>query len=88
MLRTYSGSGSGSCTALGPGVLRSRLGCHSARPPDEQSSLRKMPAEYYDSIHARPDKPLVVKCAFDKWTKRVTFSSCRNCSYDLLRARV
>lgn len=47
-----------------------------------------MPAEYYDSIHARPDKPLVVKCAFDKWTKRVTFSSCRNCSYDLLRARV
>ncbi|KAJ7091564.1 hypothetical protein B0H15DRAFT_906686 [Mycena belliarum] len=36
----------------------------------------------------RPDRPLVVKCTFDRWNKRITFSSARNCSYDLLRHRV
>ncbi|KAF9006028.1 hypothetical protein BDQ17DRAFT_1277613 [Cyathus striatus] len=39
-------------------------------------------------MYSRPDKPLVVKCAFDRWTKRITFSSARNCTYDLLRHRV
>ncbi|PPQ62874.1 hypothetical protein CVT24_006272 [Panaeolus cyanescens] len=33
-------------------------------------------------------KAKVVKCTFDKWTKRITFSSARNCSYDLLRLKV
>ncbi|KAJ7735656.1 hypothetical protein DFH07DRAFT_843521 [Mycena maculata] len=36
----------------------------------------------------RPDRPLVVKCTFDRWNKRITFSSARNCSYDLLRHKV
>jgi hypothetical protein len=35
-----------------------------------------------------PDRPLVVKCTFDKWHKRITFNSARNCSYDLLRRKV
>ncbi|KAH9479475.1 ZZ-type zinc finger-containing protein P35G2.11c [Psilocybe cubensis] len=35
-----------------------------------------------------PDRPLIVKCTFDKWHKRITFSSARNCSYDLLRRKV
>ncbi|KAF9054481.1 hypothetical protein BJ165DRAFT_1382128 [Panaeolus papilionaceus] len=35
-----------------------------------------------------PERLLVVKCTFDKWTKRITFSSARNCSYDLLRSKV
>ncbi|KAG1780931.1 hypothetical protein EV702DRAFT_1250482 [Suillus placidus] len=37
---------------------------------------------------ARPDRPLVVKCAFDRWNKRISFASARNCSYQLLRNRV
>jgi hypothetical protein len=36
----------------------------------------------------RPDRPLVVKCTFDRWNKRITFNSARNCSYDLLRHKV
>lgn len=39
-------------------------------------------------MHSRPDRPLIVKCTFDKWHKRITFSSARNCSYDLLRHKV
>ncbi|KAH7913852.1 hypothetical protein BJ138DRAFT_1145144 [Hygrophoropsis aurantiaca] len=39
-------------------------------------------------MHNRPDRPLVVKCTFDRWNKRITFSSARNCSYDLLRNKV
>lgn len=39
-------------------------------------------------MHARPDRPLVVKCAFDRWNKRISFASARNCSYELLRNRV
>ncbi|KAF8967728.1 hypothetical protein BDZ97DRAFT_1802982 [Flammula alnicola] len=35
-----------------------------------------------------PDRPLIVKCTFDKWHKRITFSSARNCSYNLLRRKV
>ncbi|KAF9561215.1 hypothetical protein CPC08DRAFT_801895 [Agrocybe pediades] len=35
-----------------------------------------------------PDKPLIVKCTFDKWHKRITFSSARNCSYELLRNKI
>ncbi|TFK51852.1 hypothetical protein OE88DRAFT_1718587 [Heliocybe sulcata] len=37
---------------------------------------------------SRPDRTLVVKCTFDRWNKRITFSSARNCSYGLLRNRV
>ncbi|KAI6024406.1 hypothetical protein EDC04DRAFT_2574197, partial [Pisolithus marmoratus] len=39
-------------------------------------------------MHSRPDKPLLVKCAFDSWNKRISFASARNCSYDLLRERI
>ncbi|KAF9525381.1 hypothetical protein CPB83DRAFT_859742 [Crepidotus variabilis] len=39
-------------------------------------------------MYNQPDKPLIVKCTFDKWHKRITFSSARNCSYDLLRRKV
>ncbi|KAG0699912.1 hypothetical protein DFH29DRAFT_808256 [Suillus ampliporus] len=39
-------------------------------------------------MHTRPDRPLVVKCAFDRWNKRISFASARNCSYELLRNRV
>ncbi|KAK7025051.1 hypothetical protein R3P38DRAFT_2708071 [Favolaschia claudopus] len=34
------------------------------------------------------DRELVVKCTFDRWNKRITFKSARNCSYDVLRHRV
>ncbi|KAJ7734533.1 hypothetical protein B0H14DRAFT_2995705 [Mycena olivaceomarginata] len=34
------------------------------------------------------DRELVVKCTFDRWKKRITFGSARNCSYDVLRHRV
>ena len=36
----------------------------------------------------RPDRPLIVKATFDRYNKRITFSSARNCSYDLLRSKV
>ncbi|KIY49919.1 hypothetical protein FISHEDRAFT_40273, partial [Fistulina hepatica ATCC 64428] len=35
-----------------------------------------------------PDKPLVVKCAFDRWHKRISFASARNCSFVVLRRKV
>ncbi|KAJ7066389.1 hypothetical protein C8F01DRAFT_1052447 [Mycena amicta] len=37
---------------------------------------------------SRPDRPLIVKCSFDGSNKRITFTSARNCGYDLLRHRV
>jgi hypothetical protein len=39
-------------------------------------------------MNGRPDRPLVVKCTFDRWNKKITFSSARNCSYDLLKNKV
>ncbi|KAF8311396.1 hypothetical protein DL93DRAFT_2061136 [Clavulina sp. PMI_390] len=36
----------------------------------------------------RPDRPLVVKCSFDRSLRRITFASARNCTYLLLRNRV
>ncbi|KAF9519501.1 hypothetical protein BS47DRAFT_1379288 [Hydnum rufescens UP504] len=36
----------------------------------------------------RPDKPLVVKCAFDRSLRRITFASAKHCSFNLLRTRV
>ncbi|OBZ73842.1 ZZ-type zinc finger-containing protein P35G2.11c [Grifola frondosa] len=36
----------------------------------------------------RPDKALVVKVTHDGSTKRITFASSRNCSYDVLRQKV
>ncbi|THU92735.1 hypothetical protein K435DRAFT_758000 [Dendrothele bispora CBS 962.96] len=39
-------------------------------------------------MYSRPDKPLVVKCTFDRYNKRITFSSARNCTYALLRHKV
>lgn len=40
------------------------------------------------TMSARPDRPLIVKATFDRYNKRITFSSARNCSYDLLRRKV
>ena len=39
-------------------------------------------------MYSPPDKPLIVKCTFDKWHKRITFNSARNCSYEVLRQKV
>ena len=39
-------------------------------------------------MYSPPDKPLIVKCTFDKWHKRITFNSARNCSYEVLRHKV
>ncbi|KAK0189054.1 hypothetical protein F5146DRAFT_1057778 [Armillaria mellea] len=39
-------------------------------------------------MHSRPDRPLIVKCTFDRWNKRITFASSRNCTYILLRHKV
>ncbi|KZP01547.1 hypothetical protein CALVIDRAFT_474143, partial [Calocera viscosa TUFC12733] len=40
------------------------------------------------SVWDRPDRPLVVKCSYNRSMRRVTFSSAVDCSYDLLRAKV
>ncbi|EJD07260.1 uncharacterized protein FOMMEDRAFT_137648 [Fomitiporia mediterranea MF3/22] len=40
------------------------------------------------TMSTRPDRPLIVKATFDRYNKRITFSSARNCSYDLLRTKV
>ncbi|KAL5537219.1 hypothetical protein ACEPAF_1042 [Sanghuangporus sanghuang] len=40
------------------------------------------------TMSVRPDRPLIVKATFDRYNKRITFSSARNCSYDLLRSKV
>ncbi|KAI5117511.1 hypothetical protein M0805_003916 [Coniferiporia weirii] len=48
-----------------------------------------MPFADSGSTHStRPDRPLIVKATFDRYNKRITFSSARNCSYDLLRSKV
>ena len=39
-------------------------------------------------MYSPPDKPLIVKCTFDKWHKRINFNSARNCSYEVLRQKV
>ncbi|GLB41855.1 putative protein with zinc-binding domain, present in Dystrophin, CREB-binding protein [Lyophyllum shimeji] len=39
-------------------------------------------------MYNRPDRPLVVKCSLDTWNKKITFSSARNCTYDVLRRKV
>ncbi|KAK0202723.1 hypothetical protein DFS33DRAFT_1342403 [Desarmillaria ectypa] len=39
-------------------------------------------------MQSRPDRPLIVKCTFDRWNKRITFASSRNCTYILLRHKV
>ncbi|RXW23967.1 hypothetical protein EST38_g1863 [Candolleomyces aberdarensis] len=36
----------------------------------------------------RPDRPLVVKCTFDKSHKKITFSSSQNCSFELLKHKI
>lgn len=40
------------------------------------------------SMYVRPDRPLVVKCTFDRWNKHINFASAKNCSYDLLKNKV
>lgn len=40
------------------------------------------------SADARPNKPLIVKCTFDRSMRRITFASAQNCSFDLLKTRV
>ncbi|KAE9399944.1 hypothetical protein BT96DRAFT_965525 [Gymnopus androsaceus JB14] len=35
-----------------------------------------------------PDKPLVVKCAFDRNSKKILFSSAQNCTYEHLRQKI
>jgi hypothetical protein len=37
---------------------------------------------------SRPDRPLVVKTTYERWNKRITFTSARNCTYELLRDKV
>ncbi|TCD69146.1 hypothetical protein EIP91_008622 [Steccherinum ochraceum] len=44
--------------------------------------------EYRPQQSDRPDRQLVVKCNYEGLNKRITFSSSRKCSYDLLRQRV
>ncbi|KZT59440.1 hypothetical protein CALCODRAFT_450060 [Calocera cornea HHB12733] len=36
----------------------------------------------------RPDRPLVVKCSYNRSMRRVTFASAVDCSFDVLRAKV
>ena len=45
-------------------------------------------SDYGSTTSVRPDRPLVVKATFDRWNKRITFSSARNCTYELLRGKV
>ena len=45
-------------------------------------------AKSINEMNNRPDKPLVVKCTFDRSSKKISFSSARNCSYDLLKTKV
>ncbi|KAE9399946.1 hypothetical protein BT96DRAFT_820052 [Gymnopus androsaceus JB14] len=35
-----------------------------------------------------PDRPLVVRCAFDQESKTMSFSSAQNCTYDHLRNKI
>ncbi|KDQ13057.1 hypothetical protein BOTBODRAFT_33932 [Botryobasidium botryosum FD-172 SS1] len=42
----------------------------------------------YGTFTDRPDRPLVIKCAFDRSLRRITFASAQNCSYNLMRSRV
>ncbi|KII87495.1 hypothetical protein PLICRDRAFT_55450 [Plicaturopsis crispa FD-325 SS-3] len=39
-------------------------------------------------MHNRPDKPLLVKCEFNDKLKKITFSSARNCTLDLLKGKI
>ncbi|KAH0836543.1 hypothetical protein J3R83DRAFT_8216 [Lanmaoa asiatica] len=39
-------------------------------------------------MYVRPDRPLVVKCTFDRWNKHISFASAKNCSYDLLKNKI
>jgi hypothetical protein len=55
---------------------------------------RPHPESFILSLHPllamtnRPDRPLVVRCTFDKAHKKITFSSSQNCSFDLLKHKV
>ncbi|TFK26189.1 hypothetical protein FA15DRAFT_637969 [Coprinopsis marcescibilis] len=40
------------------------------------------------SISDLPDRPLTVKCTFDKAPKKISFNSARNCSYHVLKEKV
>ncbi|KAI8996601.1 hypothetical protein BD414DRAFT_478498 [Trametes punicea] len=43
----------------------------------------------YGRSEPRPDKPLVVKCAYeDRGNKKITFSNARSCTYDNLRKQI
>ncbi|OSX64438.1 hypothetical protein POSPLADRAFT_1138078 [Postia placenta MAD-698-R-SB12] len=42
----------------------------------------------HNRSETRPDKALVVKCAYDEAVRKITFSSTRTCSYELLRQRI
>ncbi|KAG5636236.1 hypothetical protein H0H81_008717 [Sphagnurus paluster] len=39
-------------------------------------------------MYNRPDRPLIVKCSLDTWNKKITFSSARNCTFEVLRHKV
>ncbi|OCH91479.1 hypothetical protein OBBRIDRAFT_775021 [Obba rivulosa] len=45
-------------------------------------------AQEHAGTDSRPDKPLVVKCTYERQNKRITFSSTRICRYELLRQRI
>ncbi|KAG6381486.1 hypothetical protein JVT61DRAFT_67 [Boletus reticuloceps] len=39
-------------------------------------------------MYVRPDRPLVVKCTFDRSNKHINFASAKNCCYDLLKNKI
>ncbi|KAG8999432.1 hypothetical protein FRB94_006173 [Tulasnella sp. JGI-2019a] len=44
-------------------------------------------SDYGSSIEP-PDRPLIVKCTFDRSPKRISFTSAVNCKYELLRTKI
>ncbi|KZS94656.1 hypothetical protein SISNIDRAFT_549192 [Sistotremastrum niveocremeum HHB9708] len=44
--------------------------------------------EYASISSVRPDRPLIVKCTFDRSQKKVQFASARNCTLPLLRTKI
>jgi hypothetical protein len=41
-----------------------------------------------NSMNDRPDRPLVVKCTHERKSKKISFASARNCTYELLKQKV
>ena len=70
-------------------LIANHLGAYCAQSTSNAPSLP--PTTFRrgaTTMQGRPDKPLVVKCAFDTWHKRISFNSARNCTYNVLRRKV